>query len=203
MRFRNFSLTLLVIGLLIALVLWVSSASPAATPNISFGVLGYHPTAKGPFLTVLVGLTNTSRLTIRCDNHVLNGDAWVRAESSDGRVFQSLDPTAIVSLLPRLLRPGSNTSATLLLPGDALRWQFGCKIRTASQRERVLSSLPPNCPGPIRTICQWLASPKEGPLQEVRSSYFECPPRATFVPTPLSLSPSASRRPSALGPNAF
>lgn len=189
-------------GLFVALMLWLACASSRRIPTISIGVLSYDISYKGPFVPALVGLTNTSGATIRCDNLTLNGDAWVRVETVSGWAVRTLDPTAVVSLLPGWLRPGSNTSARLLLPPETLRWQVGCKVRTASMRDSLLSKLPAKWRNRLHPLCERLLSGKEGPKQEMTSGVFECPTRFFAAPT-LFPSSNDSRGSTAVGPNAF
>jgi hypothetical protein len=202
MWFRKLALVLAALALLIAALLWRVAEAPRARAVVSMGILSYRISDKG---SVLLGLTNTGSTTIRCDSSILSGDAWVRVELPDGWTVRGLDPIAAVSLLPGLLRPGSNTSASILLPPDALRWQVGCKVRTASLRDRVLSRLGNKWGRRLNPLCQLLLSAKEGPEQEVKSTVFECPlsRRDLFYSNTLFPSVTPPRGSTRLGPNAF
>jgi hypothetical protein len=211
MWFHKLALVLAALALFIAALDWHTAEGPRA--RVSMGILSYRTSDNGPVLPVFLGLTNTGPTTIRCDSSFLSGGAWVRVELPGGWAVRALNPIAMVSLLPDLLRPGSNTSATVLLPPDALRWQVVYRVRTASLRDRVLSRLGSKWRNRLYPLCQRLLSAKEGPEQEMRSSVFECPLSARsldggrtsslFDSNNLLPFGTPSRSSTCLGPNAF
>jgi hypothetical protein len=96
------------------------------------------------------------------------------------------------------------------LPPDCLRWQVGCKIREASLRDRVASTLSSKWRNRLDLLCQLLPN-REGPELEVCSGVFECPDTIwssgrtrPLLDSGVSLAPATDRpRPKAIGPNAF
>ena len=178
------SLLVAVITLSAGAALMVLASRHPARPVVSIGILSYTNWGKSPSICARVGLTNTGRVTIKFNQmnyrvRIESPRGWSQEQPecylTSGWVSWDFGPFAVTTLMPALLKPGSNTSATILLPADTLRWQVGYKVRTASLRERVASRIPAKWQRRLYPICQRLLSDKPGPEQEVLSGLFECP----------------------------
>jgi len=193
---------------LLATSLWLMRESLSPPTQVSTSILEYS----FDNLPVL-GLTNTGRTTLQCRNSIFNGDVWLRVQTPNGWDVRTLDFIAAASLLPGMLKPGSNTCATILLPSNAIRWQLGYNVRTASLRDDVLSRLGNKWGKRLDPVCKRLFSSKEGPELEIRTEVFECPlrgrglagggSRPLFSPKDLSPFGTRSQDSTPLGPNAF
>src|SRR5437879_6257891 len=100
-----------------------------------------------------------------------SADAWVRTESRAGRTTRDVGPLALATLL----RPGSNTTTSIALPSDTLRWQVAYKVRSASLRHRVVSRIPDKWRLRLYPLYVRLLPDQQDREQEIRSALFESP----------------------------
>jgi len=175
MRICSLKGILLVSSIVVIALVSVWTGRSTKKPSISIGVLSYDLWGKGPAFSVRLGVTNTSRTTIRYNQLNFSGDALLRTESQRGWTTRDIGPGAVFPLMPALLPPGSNAPAFILLPADTLRWQIRYPVRAASPRDRVMSRLPPKWRGRLRPLCERVFSAKEGPEQQIASDVFELP----------------------------
>jgi hypothetical protein len=171
---RRLTITVAILGLLIAGFVGLVLRLPASKPDVTIGVRAYNHWGSES-LDVCLGITNTGHVAIRYNRCNFDSNAWVRTESENGWTNGDIGVIARVPSSQMLLCPGSNTFALLVLPPDTLRWQVGYRTRVASIRERVILRIPSKLRGILDPICKRVLSDKGGSQWEIRSPVFECP----------------------------
>jgi hypothetical protein len=151
--------------LLIATVVWLVPERPASKPVLAIGALSYRNGS------VWVGITNVGRTTIMYNELNFDPGGWVLTQSPAGIATRG---TPAGPLKPRLLMPGSNTVASIWLPPDTLRWTVAYKVRNASLRKRIESTLPGTWGSRLDALCGRFFSDAEGPEEDIQRD-FECP----------------------------
>ena len=169
MRTRSIIATFTALALVMVAFLWGSAVRPFARPIIAIGVLNYGRESSG---FVHVGITNLGHAAIRYSEFTFDPSGWVLTISRTGIATRGIGVTDL--RMRGLLRPGSNTIASIRLPPDTLGWRVAYKVRNASLRQRVESAVPNEWRSLLYPLCR-LLSDREGPEQEIQSGRFERP----------------------------
>jgi len=170
MRTRKMALVLALLAFAGIVSIEIAARPPTDRPVISISILGY--TNWHEYVCPRVRLTNKGSSSVSYDGQATGPSGWMKVELTNGWADE---PLSSMTGATELLRPGSSIVFYAVVPKNALRWQFGFLVRTASLRERAYFRVLGGWWNQVHPICEWprLLPHKTGPEQEIRSEVFD------------------------------